>query len=165
MDNLLLKGTFGYLGNNYTDIPNDLTGDGVVNEDDFNLELTRAPEFNASVGLVHDLDLGELGGLTTTLSYAYRSQQALTDDNLGFDQEQNRINADFTWRTPYEGITVSIYGNNLTNEQSVGADTQLPFGGGAFSDGENSPFTAPAVGSFGTLKQGRVLGLELTYEY
>lgn len=167
LDNLLLKGTFGYLGNNYTDIPNDLTGDGIVNEDDFNLELTRAPEFNGSVGLVHDLDLGKIGGLTTTLSYAYRSRQALTDNNLGFDQEQNRINADLTWRTPYEGVTLSIYGKNLTNEQSVGTDTQLPgvFGVGPFADGENSPFTAPAAGAFGALKQGRVLGIELTYEY
>ena len=43
-----------------------------------------------------------------------------------------------------------------------GGDTQLPFAGGTFSDGNNRPFDPrPAAGTFSPVQKGRVLGVEL----
>ncbi len=165
-DNLLIQASIGYLGNEYESIRSDLTNDGVIDEDDFALELTRAPRNSFRLGIVHNLDLGSNGSIETTASYARRSRIALDDGNLGFDREQDQANIDLTWRSSNERISVSLYGKNLFNEQSVGIDTQLPpvFGVGPFSDGNSVPFTAPNAGSFGTLKNGRTIGIEFKYE-
>ena len=70
---------------------------------------------------------------------------------------------------------MSVFGDNLLDQVSAGNDTQLPFGsnvapfvpgGEALGNGVNAPFDQyPAVGTLSPLKRGRVVGIELTYDY
>jgi iron complex outermembrane recepter protein len=74
------------------------------------------------------------------------------------------LDANLTWNTPYEGLSVSFYGKNLLDEVTAGGDTQIPFGG-ALSNGVNQPFGAyPAAGTFSPLAKGRRIGLEISLE-
>jgi iron complex outermembrane receptor protein len=59
-------------------------------------------------------------------------------------------------------VRLSVYGRNLLDQVQFGGDTQLPFAGGVYSDGNNRPFDpSPAAGTFSPVEKGRVLGIEL----
>ena len=65
-----------------------------------------------------------------------------------------------------KGISITLYGRNLLDQVQFGGDTQLPFAGGAYSDGVNAPFDPhPAAGTFSPLNKGRVLGIELAADF
>ncbi|MEL6861866.1 MAG: hypothetical protein AAGL11_08510, partial [Pseudomonadota bacterium] len=92
--------------------------------------------------------------------------------NFGFINEAEMVDADLTWNTTVDGLSLSLYGRNLLDEVQAGGDTQLPFGGNVaaaapggvnLANGVNAPFDPnPAAGTFSPLKKGRVIGLELT---
>lgn len=170
-NSVLLSGNVGFIDASYDDVRFDISSDTLVNDADVALDLPRVPELTFGVGLVHDIDLGE-GGLTTTLNFQHRDRFAYTDNNFGFIQAADMLSGNIAWRTPVEGVTLSLYGKNLLDEVQAGGDTQVPFGGALagivpggqnLSNGVNAPFDEnPAAGTFSPLKKGRVLGLELT---
>ncbi|MEM6537650.1 MAG: TonB-dependent receptor [Pseudomonadota bacterium] len=162
-DNLLLLASYGRIDDGYDEIFFDLTGDGVINDADFDLSLPRAPENVYGVGFIHELDMGNLGGLTSQFNLQHRDAFAYTDDNLGFINAIDDLTFNITWATPIDGLEASFYGKNMLDQVTAGGDTQLPFGAGPFSDGNNIPFTAPAAGTFSPLNRGRRVGFELTY--
>ncbi|MDH4041048.1 MAG: TonB-dependent receptor, partial [Gammaproteobacteria bacterium] len=81
-ENLLLLGSAGYTHAEYDTVRFDLNGDGVVDGKDEGLDIPRAPEWTYSIGLSHDLDLGDWGVMTSRINYAYRDDFAYTDNNL-----------------------------------------------------------------------------------
>ena len=174
-DNFLVTANIGLIDAEYTEVLFDISGDGMVDNADLSLALPRTPEATYGIGFIHDLDLGDHGSITSRANFQHRDEFAYTDNNFGWIQEVDSLTANITWNTPRDGLSVSLYGNNLLDEVSAGNDTQLPFGGNVsalvpgssnLSTGVNTPFGAyPAAGTLSPLKKGRVLGIELTYEY
>ncbi|GAB3094643.1 TonB-dependent receptor [Aestuariicella hydrocarbonica] len=150
-DTLLLTATLGYTDSAYDEVTYDLNGDGVIDGADEDLDIPRAAELTYSIGLSHDMDLGDAGYVSSRISFAYRDESAYTDDNYGYIDEQEILDLGVDYHTNDEKWVVGLYGKNLLDTVKHGGDTQLPasLGGGTFSP----------------LSKGRVYGLELTYNY
>ncbi|RKQ69530.1 iron complex outermembrane receptor protein [Litorimonas taeanensis] len=171
-DNLLFTGNIGIIDGDYDTILNDISGDGIVDDTDLALDIPRLAPLTFGAGVIHDMDMGDSGTVTSRLNFQRREEFAYTDTNFGFIQAADILDANITWNTPLEGVAISIFGKNLLDEVQAGNDTQLPFGGnlagfipGAtnLANGVNSPYdNAPAVGTLSPLKKGRRLGIELT---
>jgi len=144
-DSLIATFNFGYINAEYDKVIYDLNGDGIVDSSDTELDIPRVPKTTYSIGLNHDMDIGSWGYLSSRISYSHRDKTYYTDNNLGFIDEQDIINAGFDLHTNDDKWIFSIFGKNLTNEVKHGGDTQLSFG------------------SFSPLSKGRIIGLEVTY--
>ena len=174
-DNFLLTANIGLIDAEYQDVFFDISGDGTIDGADLALALPRVPEMTFGIGALYDADLGNYGNVVTRINYANRDEVAYTDNNFGWINAAEMVDADLTWNTPYQGLSVSLYGRNLLDEVQAGGDTQLPFGGNVaalapggtnLANGVNAPFDPrPAAGSFSPLKKGRLVGLELTLDY
>ncbi len=170
MDNLLLTANVGVIDAEYDRIGFDISGDGFVNAADLALSIPRVPELNYGFGILHTADLGDKGGLTTRLNFQHRDEAAYTDNNFGFLNAVDMLDANISWDTPIEGISLSIFGKNMLDRVQAGGDTQLPFGagllglftGGVLPEGGANRATATTVGTFSPLKKGRRIGIELT---
>ena len=163
-DSLLLTANIGIIDDEYDEILFDISGDGLINDADLNLRLPRVPEITWGVGLVHELFLGD-SEILTRVNYQYRDEFAYTDDNRGFVQDISNLEANITWVTPVDGLSLSVYGRNLFDQVQVGGDTQIPFGG-PLSNGINRPFDPlPGAGTFSPLQRGRNVGIEALFEF
>lgn len=155
-DSLLLTASVGLLDAEYSEVIADLNRDGVVDSADESLDLPRAPEVTYSIGLNHDIELGSLGLLSSRISYSYRDESAYTDDNRGYIDEQKIVDLGIDFSTFDGRWGIGLYGKNLTNEVKQGNDTQLPslIGG-----------LAPTGGTFAPLSKGRVIGVQVSFNY
>ncbi|WP_031550014.1 TonB-dependent receptor [Parvularcula oceani] len=163
-DSLLVMGNIGLIDAEYEEVLYDLTGDGRVTQADLELKLPRVPEATYGASVIHDLDLGDAGAIVSRVSYQYRDEVAYTDNNLGWIQAADMLDANIAWESPYEGVSVALYGKNLLDEVQAGNDTQLPFGG-PLSTGVAEPFAFyPQGGTLAPLKKGRLIGIELILE-
>ncbi|MEM9502072.1 MAG: TonB-dependent receptor [Pseudomonadota bacterium] len=163
-DSLIVTANVGIIDDDYDAAFFDISSDGVVDEEDLALRLPRVPEFTWGVGLIHELFLGD-NEILTRVNYQFRDEFAFTDNNFGFIQASDNLEANITWVTPVDGFSLSIYGRNLFDEVQAGGDTQVPFGG-PLSNGVNRPFDpAPAGGTFSPLARGRNVGVEALFEF
>ncbi len=144
-DSLIATFNFGIINAEYDKIIYDLNGDGIVDNKDTELDIPRVPKTTYSIGLNHDMDIGSWGYLSSRINYSHRDKSFYTDNNLGFIDEQDIINAGLDLHTNDEQWVFSVFGKNLTNEVKHGSDTQLSFG------------------TFSPLSKGRIIGLEVTY--
>ncbi|ANK12508.1 TonB-dependent receptor [Erythrobacter neustonensis] len=143
----------------------DISGDGRITDADLALSLPRVPPVTVGVGFIHDLDLGTGGALLTRVNYQYRDRAAYTDDNFGWLNDLSNLEANISWTTPVDGLTLSVYGRNLIDQVQEGGDTQVPFGG-PLSDGVQQPFQQrPGAGTFSPLMRGRNIGIEALFEF
>ncbi|WOE75803.1 TonB-dependent receptor [Alterisphingorhabdus coralli] len=170
-DNLLFTANIGLIDDEYDEILFDISGvtgvNGVVDEEDFALSIPRVPTYTWGVGAIHELDLGS-SSITSRFNLQYRDEFAYTDNNLGWIQDITNLEANVTWNTPIEGLSLSIYGRNLLDEVQAGGDTQLSQGlfGGPLSTGVAQPFAQnPTGGTFSPLARGRQLGAEIQFEF
>ena len=131
--------------------PADLNGDGVLNAADKALKIPRLAPWNGNVGLTIEQVLPVIGRSTLRVSYAYRDASAYTDNNRGTLNELNRIDASLAIKVFDDRGTVTLFGQNLTNNAQIGSDTQLPSTLGGVALG----------GTFAPLSKGRVFGIEL----
>tara|TARA_R110000772_G_scaffold163459_3_gene274773 strand:+ start:5276 stop:7555 length:2280 start_codon:yes stop_codon:yes gene_type:complete len=152
-DNLVAIASIGVLDASYDKVLVDLNGDGVIDGGDKDLDLPRAADLTYTVGLNHDLELGSWGFLGSRISYSYRDESAYTDNNLGFINEQNRLDAGLDFYSNDGHWVFSVYGRNLLDEVLNGNDTQLP----------DTLSGVPLGGTFAPLSKGRRIGLEVTY--
>ncbi|TGD74311.1 TonB-dependent receptor [Mangrovimicrobium sediminis] len=152
-DTLLLTGSVGWIDASYSDVSADLNRDGVIDGADKALDLPRAAEWTYSIGLNHELALGDWGYLASRLSYAYRDDSAYTDDNLGYLLDQEILDAGIDFHSANGNWTVGIYGNNLLDDVKHGGDTQLP----------DTISGVPAGGTFAPLAKGRYYGVQVTW--
>jgi len=164
-EGLAFTANIGITDAQYDRVLFDISGDGRINEADLALSLPRVPPVAVGVGFIHDLDLGDAGALLTRVNYQYRDKAAYTDDNFGWLNDLSNLEANITWTTPVEGLSLSVYGRNLLDQVQEGGDTQVPFGG-TRSDGVQTPFQArPGAGTFSPLMRGRNVGIEALFEF
>ncbi len=154
-DNLLLLASVGLINAEYDTVKLDLNQDNVVDSVDEGLDLPRAADLTYSIGLTHDLDIGTWGYLASRINYAYRDKSAYTDNNLGFINEQQILDAGLDFYSNDDRWVFSLYGRNLLDEVKHGGDTQLPDFLGP----------VPTGGTFSPLAKGRVYGAEVTYSF
>jgi iron complex outermembrane receptor protein len=163
-DALVVTANLGLIDDRYDSILFDISGDGLINDRDLALRIPRVPEVTWGMGVVHELVLGD-SEILTRVNYQYRDEFAFTDDNLGFIQDVSNLEANITWVTPVEGLSLSLYGRNLFDEVQAGGDTQVPFGGPR-STGVRRPFADnPTAGTFSPLQRGRNVGVEALFEF
>jgi len=153
-DNLVFTGSIGVLDGEYDTLSFDLSGDGVINDADRALGIPRLADLTYNLGLIYDTELGSLGTGSFRISYSHRDEAPFTDSNLGFLNEQDRIDASYTLSFE-NGMSLSLFGKNLTDEVIHGNDTQLPSLLGP----------VPLGGTFAPLSKGRVIGLELSADF
>jgi len=168
----IVMANIGLIDAEYTDVQYDISSDGVVDGKDLDLDLPRVPKATYGIGAIYDLDLNDHGSLVARANFQHRDKSAYTDNNWGWTNAVDMLDANLTWNTPFEGLSVAIYGKNLLDEASAGNDTQLPFGGNVsalvpgstnLATGVNTPYAYyPAVGTFSPLVTGRLLGFEIT---
>ena len=163
-DNLIFTANLGIIDDDYKSVAFDISSDGAIDDADTALRLPRVPEVSWGVGMLHELILPN-GAIVSRVNYQFRDEFAYTDNNLGWIQAADNLDANITWETPMDGLSVSIYGKNLLDQVQAGGDTQLPFGG-PLSNGVNRPFDAyPAGGTLSPLSKGRQIGAEMTFEF
>ncbi len=172
LDNLLLTANIGVIDADYTDVWYDISSDGMINGRDLNLDLPRVPETTYGIGVIYDHDLGDRGSLVARANYQHRDKNAFTDNNWGWMNAADMIDANLTWNTPYEGLSVAVFGKNLLDEVTAGNDTQVPWGGNVsalvpgssnLSTGVNTPYAYyPGGGTLSPLIPGRRIGFEIT---
>lgn len=153
-DNLTILASLGVIDAEYTSVRFDLNGDGVVDGADKSLELPRAPELTYSISAVYDMEIGELGYLSSRISYGYRDETFYTDNNLGFILEQEMLDIYLDFYTAGGNWTLSMYGRNLLDTVRHGGDTQL---------GNIGPL--PVNGTFSPLGTPATLGFEARYSF
>ncbi len=164
-DSLLFTANIGVIDANYDEVRFDISSDGVIDGADEALSLPRVPPVTWGAGVIHEMDLGT-GSLVSRINLQFKDEFAYTDNNFGYIQDSTNLDANVTWNTPLEGLSLSVYGKNLLDQVQAGGDTQLPFGAGAFSNGVNRPFDpSPAAGTFSPLAKGRQIGMEATFSF
>jgi iron complex outermembrane receptor protein len=164
---LAFTANIGIIDAEYDRILFDISGDGRISDADLDLSLPRVPPVTVGLGLIHDLDLGGSGSLLTRVNYQYRDKAAYTDDNFGWLNDLSTLEANITWTTPVEGLSISLYGRNLLDQVQEGGDTQVPFGGpNSVGAANRRPFGPnPAAGTFSPLMRGRNVGIEALFEF
>ncbi|WP_375209982.1 TonB-dependent receptor [Hyphomonas jannaschiana] len=172
LDNLLLTANIGVIDADYTDVWYDISSDGMINGRDLNLDLPRVPETTYGFGFIYDHDLGDNGTVVARANFQHRDKNAFTDNNWGWMNAADMVDANLTWNTPYEGLSVALFGKNLLDEVTAGNDTQLPWGGNVsalvpgssdLSTGVDVPYAYyPSAGTLSPLIPGRRIGFEIT---
>ncbi|MCK7595730.1 TonB-dependent receptor [Microbulbifer sp. CAU 1566] len=155
-DSLLMTMNVGYVDGEYDDIWLDLTGDGVVDGADYGLEIPRLAPWTYGVGMVHDLQLGSWGALTSRINYNHRDASAYTDNNAGMLSEVEMVDFSIGFTPDSGSYRLALFGKNMLDEVSEGNDTQLPGMLGPVTLGPNSTFTP--------INRGRIVGIELNYD-
>ncbi|WP_160153000.1 TonB-dependent receptor [Microbulbifer sp. ALW1] len=155
-DSLLMTMNVGYVDGEYDDIWLDLTGDGVVDGADYGLEIPRLAPWTYGVGMVHDLQLGGWGALTSRINYNHRDASAYTDNNAGMLSEVEMVDFSIGFTPDSGSYRLALFGKNMLDEVSEGNDTQLPGMLGPVTLGPNSTFTP--------INRGRIVGIELNYD-
>ena len=144
----------GLINGSYTDVRHDLSGDGIVDQTDIDLDLPRLAPVTFGVGLFYDQDLSEWGVLTASVNYNYRDSAPYNDRNTGLLNSVDVVDANFAVELLDKGIVVSVYGKNLLNSASSGLNFPLSEGLLGFPNG-----------TFTTLNKGRIYGADVTFRF
>lgn len=160
-DRLLISGNFGYTQSKYLDLIFDLTGDGLIGPADFALRLPRQAPWTYGTSIVYDLPIAG-GTLSTRGSFNHRDRNFHTDNNLGVIDANDIFDVNVTFAPDDANWSVSLYGNNLTDETILTSNavlTDIPSFGG---DGPSGPRPVP---TYGPLGKGRVIGAEVRFHF
>ena len=79
-------------------------------------DMTNAPEFSSYVRGTFNQPLGDLGNLQATAVVSYQSKFYYDADNQFEEDARSLVSANLTWTAPDENYFVSVYGENLTDE-------------------------------------------------
>ena len=176
---LTVTANVGVIDADYTDVRSDISfagtaGEvfGTIDQTDLELAIPRVPKSTYGFGGLVDIPAGERGVVTLRGNFQHRDRFAYTDNNLGWVQSLDRVDASVGYsieNNKGQRITISAFGRNLLDEVQVGGDTQLPasfgapYGGYPRATGTPVPFANnPAAGTFSPLKKGKVFGIELS---
>jgi len=151
---LTFTGSIGVLDSKYKRVIFDISGDGVVNDQDLALELPRLAPLTWGMGLLYDAPIEDWGNLFASVNYNHRDSSPYTDSNIGQLNGANILDANISVEFEEYGVTLSLYGKNLLNEVTFGGDTQLP---SVFGGIQNSTFSP--------LSKGRIYGVEMLFSF
>jgi iron complex outermembrane receptor protein len=150
---LSLTGFVGYVDGQYKNILYDISGDGLVNDIDKALKLPRLSPWSYGAGIRFDHDSAKLGRIAANVSIAHRDLAYITDNNVGFLQAGDILDAALSWTPAGSRFSFSLYGKNLLNEALHSSDSPLA-----------ALFGGPGA-SFSALQKGRVIGAEIAFLY
>ena len=162
MDSLTVAVQAGYTDGEYDSIDFDLNGDGVINAADFALELPRLSPWTYGASILHDLQLGSLGELTSQVHFNHRDASFYTDNNRGTLNAADILNVNFTFYPASGPMSFTVYASNLLDEVTFGGDTQLP---DAPAFGGDGPLGSRPPPTFSPLNKGRVIGAEVRLKF
>jgi iron complex outermembrane receptor protein len=156
-DDLTLTAQAGYTDGEYDTVTADLNGDGFVTAADQVLEIPRLSPWTYGANVIYDLHM--FGGvLSSRVGYNHRDAAFYNDNNLGRLAEADIFDANFSFTPTGGNWTLSVYGENLTDEVTWGGDTILPssivFG---YVGGERPTFSP--------LNEGQVIGAEIRVNF
>lgn len=133
---------------------------GAVDAASYRLQLPRLARWTYGIGATYDMHLGPAGLLTARSNFNHRDKEYFTDNNEGFLNPIEMLDAGLTWVPASGPATFSLYGKNLLNAVTYGGDTILPpialFG-----------FRGPGhpLPTFSPLNKGRVIGAEVRVKF
>lgn len=168
---LRVSASLGHIDAGYRNVRFDINSDGAINALDRELALPRAPRWTWGLGgqyrtSLSGVGLGDKANLSARIDFQHRSRIAYTDNNWGFNSASDRLSASLSVDLGDPAIRVTVFGRNLLDEVQFGGDTQLPFAGGVYSDGNNRPFDPrPAAGTFSPMEKGRSVGVEVALDF
>jgi len=153
-DELLLYANVGYLDGNYDKIFFDLDGGG-IGASDLRLNIPRLSKWSYAVGAAYSRNLPGNFLLKLRTDYGYRSRAAATDANTAYFVPIEELSASAAVTLPGGHWTFSLYGRNLLDKVTEGVNSPLPLTIGPI----------PVGGSFRTLNEGRVIGIQASFAY
>lgn len=168
---LRFSASLGHIDARYRKVRFDINSDGMIDALDRELDLPRAPRWTWGLGGQYrtglsGIGMGDKASLSARIDFQHRARMAYTDNNWGFNSASDRLSASLSVDLGDPAIRVTVFGRNLLDEVQFGGDTQLPFAGGAYSDGNNRPFDPrPAAGTFSPLEKGRSVGVEVALDF
>ena len=136
----------GTLNAKYDSVTYDITGDGTIDYNEYNLSLPRAADLTYSIGLSKDFNVATWSA-NARVSYSYRDEVAYDDANIGKIGEQRLLDVGVDFYSPSEDISVGVYGKNLNDYVKHGNISPVSWG------------------SFAPLMTGKVVGVELVYDF
>jgi iron complex outermembrane receptor protein len=156
-ENFALNVSAGYTDGEYDQVRFDLDDPptGQVDGNDESKDLPRLANRSLNVGATYDIAVGDLGLMTLRGNYAYRDDSKYTDSNLGELPSGSIIDASIAFALYDWPFTFTVYGKNLADEVFWGGDSQLP----------STIVVTPVGGTFSPLKEGRVVGVEVTADF
>ena len=117
-DTWFIEGAFGWVDAEIVKADPESTNSGGPAKGD---TLSFVPEYNAALSLIKIFDLGNGGTLTPRLDVAWRDDVYFkADNNPDYVQDSHSIvNANVTWTSPEDKYLVSLYLDNITDEDVV----------------------------------------------
>jgi iron complex outermembrane receptor protein len=143
-DSLALEASYGYTDAEYSeaDFLEDATG---LPAESF--DFTMVPQKTASLALTLDTDLGDIGSLSSRLSYVFVDETVGDDFNRSTMSQYELYDASVTFTSNSDAIKIAVYGKNLKDE------VYANFANSLF--GVENIFLAPP----------RTYGVEFTYKF
>jgi iron complex outermembrane receptor protein len=162
-ESLFLQANLGYVDGSYDEVLFDISGDGVIDAADRELDIPRLAPWSYGAQLTYQRQWSQ-GTFAIQGGGYHRDASAYTDNNRGSLRASDMFGANVSLGFMDDRLTVSAFGKNLKDEVTIGGDTQLPptFPGGP-------AFPVPGLGldgpgaTFSPLNKGRVYGLEVQY--
>ena len=111
-------------------------------------ELPRLAPTNYTVGVSFDIPMAGGSLVNFMANHSFRERHPYNDSNTEFFEDQRRTNASVSWYSAGDKWKASLYGRNLEDEANWGNLTSIA-----------------GLWTAGPMKKGRVLGLEVNYEY
>ena len=147
-DGLTLTGYVGLIDARFKRVTGDLSGDGVINNIDRQLNIVRVPPFSWGAGFNYEHRLGALGTGSIRLNYGYKDRQEYSDNNLNTLTKQQVLDGSIDLATLNEAVTMSLYGRNLLDKHMTNVRALIP---------------AALGGGYQSLDKGRVIGASIRY--
>ncbi len=146
----VLYANTGYIDGRYVEIFYDLDGGG-IGDSDLGLAIPRLSRWSYALGAAYAHELAGDFTLRLRADYGYRSPAAATDNNAAFLPPIEDLSAQISLTLPGQHWSFSLYGRNLLNRLSVGVNTPQP--------------AALGGGTYRSLNEGRVIGIEASFVY
>lgn len=170
-DSLLVSVQAGYTDGEYDEVTADLdalridcvtpsvigdTPAQTIGACDLDQKIPRLAPWTYGANVIYDLPV--FGGmLSTRVGYNHRDANYYNDDNRGILAEADIFDANLTWTPDNGNWSLSVYGENLTDEATWGGDTILPDSASFGGDGAG-PLPLP---TFSPLNEGMVIGASI----
>ena len=145
-ENVAINFFVGYTDGQYDKVRFDLNGDGVLDRRDEDVDIPRLSPWSYGAGFVYTRQI-PLGFASARLNFSHRDEAAFTDNNIGQLRDMDRLDFGVSLSSPAQQWTGRIYGKNMLDKVAVGGDTITPFG------------------TFSPLSTGRLVGLEVQFDY
>ena len=149
-DEWVLSANTGYTDGRYDKIFFDLDGGG-IGDSDLRLAIPRLSPWSYALGVTYTHNFPGDFTLRVRTDYGYRSAAAATDNNATFLLPIEDLSAGVSLTLPGQHWSLSLYGRNLLNKVTIGVHTPSPASLGG--------------GSYRSLNEGRVIGIEASFVY